>query len=45
MGYFDYLFYMQGGGGKTAIWHLTSDSHKTWYIIPWGKNFSNLANN
>ena len=34
MGYFDNLFYIGEGGQKSLpvlLWHLTSDSHKTWH--------------
>ena len=37
MGYFDLFFkpILYGGGAKSppgqTLWHLTSDSHKTWY--------------
>ena len=34
MKYFDHLVYIGGGGGQKSLpglWHLTSDSHKTWY--------------
>ena len=31
MGYFDNLFYMRGRP-PVLLWHLASDSHKTWYV-------------
>ena len=49
MRYFDYLLYIEEGGGggqkknPVQLWHLTSDSHKTWHNYTMRQEFFKLS--